>query len=44
MINVAEGRTSSEGNSWTMNPIQGYAREVEETNEMARSDRVQGLF
>ncbi len=42
MINVAEGRTSSEGNSWTMNPIQGYAREVEETNEMARSDRGPG--
>ncbi len=42
MINVAEGRTSSEGNSWTMNPIEGYARSVEETNEIARSDRGPG--
>jgi hypothetical protein len=44
IINVAEGRTSSEGDSWTMNPIEGYARPVEDTGEMARSDRGPGAI
>ncbi|MCG8372227.1 MAG: hypothetical protein MI700_01770 [Balneolales bacterium] len=42
VVNVSEGRTSSTGESWTMNPIEGYARSVEDTPEMARSDRGPG--
>lgn len=43
IVNVAEGRTEGgTGLSWTMNPIQGYVRPVEESTEMARSDRGPG--
>ncbi|SMO75768.1 hypothetical protein SAMN06265219_109156 [Gracilimonas mengyeensis] len=42
IINVAEGRTSGSGQSWTMNPITGYSRPVEESSEIARSDRGPG--
>ena len=42
IVDAAEGRTSSSGQSWTMNPILGYSRPVEESSEIARSDRGPG--